>query len=199
VVTASEALRNGYQHGKQSQPQSQHAGDQAQPTYSTAESFQHPTAYSDSLPGNSIPPTTSLPAQPQHQQQRTYNVQPPAPPIPSAQPQQAQTQQYDDNNAYQITLPPTTSPLTTTTATPPNNHPTTHPFMPNPSANYQATPHQNHHNAYPTQTDAPPMYPPAAIIYPPTSSDNFSSTNEMYSIPPGMWPMSIVQYQNTGM
>lgn len=190
MVTASEALRKGYHHG--GQPLPQQAESESQTPYSAPEPYQQaPTSYSDSIPSTNIPTTTLHPPQ---LHQHTYNIQPPPPSTNASSQQQPQPQQYENttnNIAYQIPIE-TTSPSTTTPQAPSNHASMT--FLPN----QPAYPQQHRQQPYPPQT-ATPIYapPPTMASYPPTNPDsNFSSPADIYSIAPGMWPTSIVQFQN---
>jgi hypothetical protein len=195
VVTASEAVRNGY---PAAQSQSQQNDPQVQPPYSAAPQYSLPTTYSDSLPASTIPSTTT--AISQQQQQRSYNIQPPPSSITSTtQPQQSQ--RYDENIGYQITV---TRPSPTSNITPAavaNNHPnnTNMPFLPDtPDYTHPPPPPPQQHSTYPVETGASMYHNPNAMTYPTSNNpDNFSNDN-LYSIPPGIWPTSIVQYQNGG-
>ncbi|KAF7506911.1 hypothetical protein GJ744_011152 [Endocarpon pusillum] len=203
VVTASEAIRNGYHHGAHSQPPQDES--ESQPPYSAAESYQqHPATYSESLSSNPRPPTTApLP------QQHTYNIQPPS---ISTSPAEQEAQQYDsnnnnNNNVYNMPIPQSSSPATTNTTIMATSTPAQDrniPFLSD-----QATyPQQQQPQPYPGQTTTAystqtpttaSMYPQQpAISYPATANPDIFSADNIYSIPPGMWPIHIVQYQQGG-
>ncbi len=204
VVTASEALRNGYHRDVHSQPRQ--GESDSQPTYSTADSFQqHPATYSESLSSNPMPPTTAPPPQ-----QHTYNIQPPSTSTSSAQQEPEQYDSNNSNNVYQMTIPQSSSSASTNTnttimatTTPAQNHNIA--FLPNQTP----YPQQPQHQPYPTQTTATyttqtptaaSMYPQdPTITYPAIANPDIFSSENLYSIPPGMWPINIVQYQHGGM
>lgn len=211
VVTASKALRNrdGFQHHVHSQPRQ--GETEHPPAYPLAESYQQqPVTYSDNIPSNSTSTTTApplpMPSAQEQQQQPAYNIHPPPTPNPSAQ--QQQPQPYDNDNVYQITISQpsfsSSTSATNTTTTSTQAQTPTHPigpFLSDPTTLYpQPHHHHHHHHPYPaTLTQPASIYPPAQMAYPTTVSlDNFSADN-IYSIPPGMWPVNIVQYQHGGM
>jgi hypothetical protein len=203
VVTASNALRNrdAYQHNVHSQPRQGEAENH--PAYSLVESYQQqPVTYPENLPSNSTsttaapPPPSAQQQQQQQQQQHAYNIHPPPTTNSSAQ---QQPQSYDNDNVYQMTIsqPQSSASATNTTTTSTQAQTTTHPI--GPFISEPTLYPQPQHHAYPPQTQSASIYPPNQMAYTTTISlDNFSADN-IYSIPPGMWPINIVQYQHGGM
>ncbi len=204
VVTASDALRNGYHRSAHSPPQQ--GESESQPTYSTAESYQqHPATYSESLPPIPMPSTTAP-----SPQQHTYNIQPPSTSTVSTQQEPRQYESNNtnnnnnNNNVYQMTIPqsPSSSSATNTmaTSTPAQNQNHHIPFLPEQTTYPQHQPYPTQTTAtYPTQTPtATSMYAQEdpALAYPPTANPDIFSPDNLYSIPPGMWPINIVQYQH---
>jgi hypothetical protein len=181
VVTASEALRNGYHHG--AQPQQQAEADSQQPTYSTAETYAHSATYSDSLPANTMPNTTAAPPS----QQQSYNTHPPPPSTATTttSAQQQPLKYHETNNAYHIPLPPPSSATTTQ-------------YLPEPAS------YSRHHD-YPPPQVTTSMFPSAVDYQAPCPdhvNNNYSATTaatEVYSMSQEVWPAVITQYQNSQM
>lgn len=212
LMTASEALRNGYHHGPTSQLQhtdgaQARAQSQVEHTYPAAESYQqHPATYPDNLVTNTMP----KPAAPPAKQHNSYNTQPPPSSTSNAststsnasisitsapqQPQQYASDSPDENNPYQISLPQSSSSDTITT---PANH-TPVPFIPDQGpATYSAFPPPSA-SLYVAGAGMS-SYPSAATSLTGHDHDHDGFSPDVYSMAQVIWPTNIVQYQNSGM